>query len=165
MNRPSLYGAFGDKHALYLSVLQRYVQAGKAAMDAALGGTHPLREALRRVYDTALRMYYPVSEAQRGCLLIGTAATEAGTDAEVRRVLAQGLREFDAAFEARLRRAQDEGELALTADPLMLARVASALLHTLALRSRAGDKRADLVATAHAGIDLICGAAPRAARR
>jgi AcrR family transcriptional regulator len=158
MNRPSLYGAFGDKRALYLATLARYVEAGRSAMQAALSTDRPLREGLKRVYDVALKMYYPADETARGCFLIGTAATESVGDAEVRGVLGAGLREFDRAFESRLRRAQADGELAAAADPAMLARIASALLHTLALRSRAGDSRSSLAATAAAGIDLICGA-------
>ena len=156
MNRPSLYGAFGDKHALYLAALARYVDGGRAAMDAALGGKRSLRSALRRVFEIALQMYYPADEAARGCFLIGTAAVESVGDEQIRAVLRDGLRSFDQAFEARLRRAQAEGELASGADAAVLARVASALLHTLALRSRAGDARAELLATANAGIDLIC---------
>src|ERR1700741_2659409 len=51
MNRPSLYGAFGDKHALYLQTMERYVEAGRAAMESALDSALPLREALMRVFD------------------------------------------------------------------------------------------------------------------
>src|SRR6185503_5597935 len=36
MNRPSLYGAFGDKRALYLATLERYVVANREAMDREL---------------------------------------------------------------------------------------------------------------------------------
>ena len=125
-------------------------------MDAALGGKRPLRAALRRVFEIALQMYCPADAAARGCFLIGTAAVESVGDEDIRTVLREGLRSFDQAFEARLRRGQAEGELAAAADAAVLARVASALLHTLALRSRAGDARAELLATANAGIELIC---------
>jgi len=74
MNRPSLYGAFGDKHALYLQTMDRYVEAGRSAMDRALQGELPLRDALMRVFDGALGWYLPAHDAARGCLLIGTAA-------------------------------------------------------------------------------------------
>lgn len=159
MNRPSLYAAFGDKHALYLQTVERYIEAGRAAMDAALDETLPLAEALLRVFDGALAWYLPPREAQRGCLLIGTAAVEAVTDEAVRECLAAGLRAFDKAFERRLRHAVHQGELSADADPVMLARVASALLHSMALRARAGEPRATLRATAAAGVALICGAA------
>ncbi len=81
---------------------------------------------------------------------------EAG--AAVRERLATGLRAFDKAFERRLRHAVQQGELAADADPAMLARVASALLHSIALRAR---RRAacGVRATAVAGVALICGTA------
>lgn len=157
MNRPSLYAAFGDKHALYLLTVERYIEAGRAAMEAALDETLPLAEALLRVFDGALAWYLPPRAAQRGCLLIGTAAVEAVADEAVRERLAAGLRAFDFAFERRLRYAVQQGELPADADPAALARVASALLHSTALRARAGEPHATLRATAAAGVALICG--------
>lgn len=158
MNRPSLYGAFGDKHALYLSTLDRYVEAGLQTMEAALASSSSLAKALQRVYDTALALYLPAGAEPRGCFLIGTATVESKVDAEVRARLADGLRNFDGAFERRLKLAQAAGELDAAADPVVLARVASAILHSLALRSRAGDTLASLRGTAAAGVALICGA-------
>ncbi|MCX5538728.1 TetR/AcrR family transcriptional regulator [Paraburkholderia sp. CNPSo 3076] len=162
MNRPSLYGAFGDKHALYLQTMERYVEAGRTAMESALDSAVPLREALMRVFDGALGWYLPAHDAARGCLLIGTAAVEAVSDDAVRERLAAGLRTFDKAFERRLRAALVQGELPPDASAPMLARLASALLHSMALRARAGDSRASLRAMAVAGVALICGAAPAA---
>ncbi|MEX3949204.1 TetR/AcrR family transcriptional regulator [Paraburkholderia sp. EG287B] len=163
MNRPSLYGAFGDKHALYLQTMERYVEAGRMAMESALDSAVPLREALMRVFDGALGWYLPAHDAARGCLLIGTAAVEAVNDEAVRERLAAGLRTFDKAFERRLRAALAQGELPPDASAPMLARLASALLHSMALRARAGDSRASLRAMAVAGVALICGEAPAAA--
>jgi len=159
MNRPSLYGAFGDKRALYLSTLERYVEANRAAMDEALGGDRPLKEALMHVYELALGLYFRAGSAPKGCFLIGTAAVEAVNDEAVRDILGKALRSFDRSFEARLVRAQGSGELDPNADPAVLARILSALMHTMAVRTRAGDKRAVLRATAEAGVAMICAAA------
>jgi AcrR family transcriptional regulator len=158
MNRPSLYAAFGDKHALYLSTLDRYIEAGVQAMQQALRDDLPLAQALQRVYEAALALYLPAGGEPRGCFLIGTAVVESKADEAVRTRLAQGLKSFDRAFEKRMRRAQADGELSVDADAVVLARVASAILHSLALRSRAGDSRASLRATAAQGVALICGA-------
>ncbi|AMP15347.1 TetR/AcrR family transcriptional regulator [Collimonas pratensis] len=159
MNRPSLYAAFGDKHALYLQTLERYVERSRQAMIGVMSGDLPLAQALLRVYQLALSMYLPAGSAARGCLLIGTAATQAVVDVEVRQRLGDGLRCFDQVLEARFQRAVEQGELIAVLDPAMLAKMASAILHTLALRSRAGDSRASLEATAAAGVRLICGQA------
>jgi AcrR family transcriptional regulator len=165
MNRPSLYGAFGDKRTLYLETLERYTRIGRRAMDEALDYDRPIAEALARVYASALSLYFSGGGAARGCFLIGTAATEAVGDPEVRARLRGGLLEFDRAFEARLRHAQARGEIDAEAHPGELAKVASAVLHSLALRSRAGDSRASLRATADAAVRLICGTPARRRRR
>jgi len=156
LNRPSLYGAFGDKHALYLQALRLYTEQSDRAIAAALEG-RSLREGLLRVYELALQLYYPADEAARGCLLIGTAATEAPRDEAIRQQLGDSLRGFNSAFEARLRRAVDEGELPAGTDAALRAQLASAVLHSMALRARAGDARTDVAAFAAASLGFVCG--------
>jgi TetR/AcrR family transcriptional regulator, copper-responsive repressor len=163
MNRPSLYGAFGDKRALYLKALAHYAAGGK--LRAALSPDDTLREALGRVYELAIALYVSGKEGARGCFLIGTATTEAVKSADVRAALAEQLRELDEIFEARLRRARARGDLPADADPKALAKLASAVLHSLALRSRAGDSRAALETIAAAGVAALCGPAHRRIRR
>jgi AcrR family transcriptional regulator len=154
MNRPSLYGAFGDKRALYLKTLEHYGAGGQ--LKAALAAAMPLREALGHVYGLAIKLYLSGKHGARGCFLINTAATESVKSPEVRAMFAAQLRELDDTFAARMRRAMAEGELPADADPAALAMLASAVLHSLALRSRAGDSRAALEAIAEAGIAAIC---------
>ena len=162
MNRPSLYGAFGDKHDLYMKALEHYWAAGRAAMAKALAPGRPARAALRAVYAEALDIYFPPASSPRGCFLIGTGTTAAMHDPDVRAYLAVAFCDIDAAFEARLRLAVEGGELAPAADPDKLAKVAGAILHSLAIRSRAGAARADLEQFADSAVDLICGPAERA---
>jgi TetR/AcrR family transcriptional regulator, copper-responsive repressor len=164
MNRPSLYAAFGDKHALYGTLIERYRAMARAAMTDALAPERPLRDGIRRVYATALAVYLAGTKEARGCFMIGTALTESAADKTVRASLAGGLREIDDAFEARLRLAQDQGELSRSADPAALAKLASAALYFLAVRSRAGEPRAVLEDTADAAVTLICGPPARPAR-
>jgi TetR/AcrR family transcriptional regulator, copper-responsive repressor len=159
MNRPSLYGAFGDKRALYLKALERYRAGSREGLKEALASDQSLRQALCRVYAAALSVYLSGEAAARGCFMIGTAATEALANPEVRAFLAESLSSLDAAFEARIRLARDRGELMPEADPSALAKLASAVLHTLAIRSRAGEPRAALETVAEAGVNLICGPA------
>ena len=45
MNPPSLYAAFGNKHALYLEALARYWEISLAATREALAGDRPLAES------------------------------------------------------------------------------------------------------------------------
>jgi TetR/AcrR family transcriptional regulator, copper-responsive repressor len=157
MNRPSLYAAFGDKRALYLEALAHYWQLSFAAMREPLADDRPLDEALMLVYEGALSIYFSGDGRPRGCFVIGTAVTEAVEDLEIRDSLAAGLHTFDTDFEARFRMAREKGELKDDADPAALAVLATATMHTIAIRARAGVPRAELRELARKAVKMICG--------
>ncbi len=157
MNRPSLYGAFGDKRDLYLTALERYVAGARAGMTDALAPERPLAAGLARVYELALALYFADAKAPLGCFLIGTAATEAARDAGVRDALGGGLGELTLCFERRLRAAKKSGELDASADPKLLADMASAVLFSIALRARAGHPRAQLAKFARQAVKTLVG--------
>ena len=168
MNRPSLYGAFGDKHALYLETLAMYAKASHDRLDAYLQQDGDLADQLMAVYDGALAIYLSGEPEPRGCFLIGTALSEAVADRDIREHLLQALLRFDDAFEARFERAKKAGELPKDADARALAQVAAATLNALAVRARAGEARSSLRTTAATTVRLICGkdaAAPVARKR
>lgn len=165
MNRPSLYGAFGDKRALYGAALERYRAMARAAMKDALAHDRPLRDTIATAYKRALSLYFSGETAPRGCFMIGTALTEAVGDSGLRKSLGDGLRDIEEAFASRIRFAQAQGELAAEADPAALAKLAAAILYSLAVQSRAGVSRAALEATAKASLDLICGPPAPALKR
>jgi len=144
MNRPSLYAAFGDKQALYLKTLESYWDQALVAMRALLSRDEPLAEALMRIYDAALSLYFPPRGAPRGCFGISTAAVESVSQPRIRAAFEHGLRRIDKEFERRIVKAVEQGELPATANPHTLAEIASALLHTLAIRSRYGATRKEL---------------------
>ena len=57
MNRPSLYGAFGDKRELYIKSYQRYRDDARAAMIEIFREEMPVRKRLQRIYAIALDIY------------------------------------------------------------------------------------------------------------
>jgi AcrR family transcriptional regulator len=157
MNPPSLYAAFGNKHAIYLEALARYWDISLAATREALAEDRPLGESLMLAYEAALSIYFSGKGNARGCFVIGTAVTEAGEDAAIRNSVATGLRAIDADFEARFRKAIERGELKPGADPAALAILASATMHTIAIRARTGARRAELKEVARKAVSVICG--------
>jgi AcrR family transcriptional regulator len=163
MNRPSLYGAFGDKRALYLQIMERYREMGRTAMKEELSYELPLAESLRRVFRRAITIYLAGEHGPRGCFLVNTAATEAVRDSDIRAAFAAGLHELDEQLEARLRFARERGDLNTDIEPAALARVLGGVMNSLALRARAGESRAVLEATVEAAVRLVAGTAPRAA--
>jgi hypothetical protein len=90
-----------------------------------------------------------------------TAASEAIADPDIRRFVLEGLQELDKAFAWCFRLAIEKGELPGTADPVVLAQLASATVHTLAIRARAQVPRKELEAIVKGAIDVMCAGAPR----
>jgi AcrR family transcriptional regulator len=156
MNRPSIYGAFGDKRDLYLAALDRYVAASRDEMTRVLSGESPLAEELQAVYDRALALYFANAKSPLGCFLIGTAATEAARDSKVKTKLGGGLRELTRTFEKRFELAREKKELARDSDSALLADLAGAVLHSIALRARAGDSRKELKAFSQQAVRWLC---------
>jgi AcrR family transcriptional regulator len=156
MNRPSLYAAFGDKRALYLKTLERYRQQSRTLALRQLADDPPLRVFLRRFYQAALDIYQAGDEAAHGCYMISTAGTQATVDPGVRTFVADSVRSTDAFLSDVIAKARDRGEVDASADPVALGQLATATLHTLAVRSRAGISRRQLNALAAAAIDMIC---------
>jgi AcrR family transcriptional regulator len=158
MNRPSLYGAFGDKRELFIKSYQRYRDDARAAMIDIFRGELPIRERLARVYAIALDIYLS-GESPRGCFTVMTAASEAVFDPQIRSMVLEGFVELDKAFAACFRQAREKGELPATADPIVLSQLASATIHTIAIRARAGVPRRELETIVKGAIDLILRAA------
>jgi len=157
MNRPSLYGAFGDKRELYIKTYQRYREEARAAMIEIFREEMPVRLRLERIFASALDIYLS-GETPRGCFTVVTAASEAIGDPEIRAMVLDGLTELDKAFANCFRRAKEKGELPASADPAVLAQIASATVHTIAIRSRARVPRKELEAIVKGAIDVMVGA-------
>ncbi len=159
MNRPSLYAAFGDKHELYLKTLERYQRKSRAKTLELLADDPPLRVFLTRFYDGALEIYRAGGDDARGCYSISTAPAQATVDTAVRAFLQDSIRGTDSFLADLIEKARQRGEVAAAANSLALAQIATATLHTIAVRSRVGASRKELKALAAAAIDLICRAA------
>ena len=157
MNPPSLYAAFGNKRAIYLEALSRYWEISLAATREALAEDRPLAEALMLAYEAAMSIYFSGKGNARGCFVIGTAVVEAAEDAAIRDDVTKGLHMIDTYFEARFRVARDRGELEPDANPAALAVLASATMQSIAIRARAGARRAELREIARKAVSVLCG--------
>jgi AcrR family transcriptional regulator len=155
MNRPSLYAAFGDKKSLYLKTLARFTEELRKALGEQLFRHEHLADALMHFYGTAIELYLDGPDGPRGCFVVCTAPAEASNDPDIRAMLEDILKEIDAGLEARIRRAQDKGEVAADANPAALARLAAATLHSIAIRARAGEPKKALLSLASQAARLI----------
>jgi len=159
MNRPSLYGAFGDKEALFKTALDAYMDQSRDAMIQVFRAGGTAREALTRVYRAALGRYLSGDVGGRGCFLLTAGLGQAVVDPQVRQTVADGLHELDLGFTRLLERGQKAGDLSPDLDAKVMGKTASLLMNALSVRARAGETREELEASLAAAVDLICGPA------
>jgi AcrR family transcriptional regulator len=151
MNRPSIYNAFGDKETVYRLALEQFIGGLRAVIAERVSAEPNLAKALTQLYEGALDVYFAREPAQ-GCFVFCTAPAEALEHPGVRSIMRELLRELDALLAARFRDAQQVGQWSRDGDPQMAARLAQGVLHSIALRARAGESRADLARMAAASV-------------
>jgi hypothetical protein len=95
--------------------------------------------------------------ASGGLFHVLQAAANAGRWGSGEAAAVESLSTFNAILEARMCKAIADGELDSGAHAAGLASVASAVMHSLAVRVRAGDSRRARDELSRAAVDLICG--------
>jgi AcrR family transcriptional regulator len=157
LNRPSLYGAFGDKRALYRQAYGQYRKRMDEAFQPLFAARKPLRAKLRRILIAALDLYLSGEDGPRGCFTVLSAASDAIADPELYSLVGAAIDSTDRAFGRMFADARAAGELPASADPRRLARMASATIHTLSIRARARIPRAAILPIIDDAVTTLCG--------
>jgi AcrR family transcriptional regulator len=156
INRPSLYGTFGDKRELFLKAYKRYRADAQERVAPAFAPGLSLRQTLEKVFAEVLNLYMSGENGPSGCLTVMTASSEGMADPEIRETVQQALKRTDEAFRQRFLLAIREGDLPANADVELYVQLVGATFHTLAVRSRARLPRNELLKIPARTVDLIC---------
>jgi len=147
LGRQSLYGAFGDKRALFARVVERYFEVVLRpyiidVLDAP-GSPRANVEQVIRAWESAA-----AAPEFNGCL-VGNSSSEMGLhDPEMAELLRRKLELLEAAFHRALTRAQRAGEISAGADVRALARSFVVTAQGLSIVCRVNRERAFVRAVA-----------------
>lgn len=120
LGRGSIYNAFGDKQGLFLAVLKHYADSVEAAEREALANPDA-KQAVRGLLEAmAARMANP--KLPRGCLNVNTCIESPSLPADARHHIEEWYASTESAFYKLILRAQQQGQIASSADPRSLAR-------------------------------------------
>jgi TetR/AcrR family transcriptional repressor of nem operon len=154
LSRGSLYAAFGDKHALFLCALDRYIAAALARMDVEFGPRRAPIDGLR-AYLSGYVERTSGAKGRRGCLLVATAMELAGRDTDVDRRIGSFFKAMEAKVAGVLSRAKAEGELADGVQPASAARMLVCFVEGLRVVGKTAPPRATSQATVDALLDRL----------
>lgn len=140
LGRQSLYGAFGDKRALFTRVVDRYFEVVLRpylidVLDAPGSGRANVERVIGQWEAAAGAPEF------NGCL-VGNSSSELSLhDPEIAELLRRKLELMENAFHRALARAQRDGELGPSVDPRAVARTLLALAQGLAVIARVNRNR------------------------
>jgi len=149
IGRQSLYDTFGDKAQLYRAALARYTALETEAHLAALS-TGP-----RAIDGLEILLARVRAKAGEPCLAVGAVCEFGRTRPELTAIQAAGERELAAALAARLREAQDEGDVAAGLDVREAAAFLAAAIPGIRIAARGGAGAAQLQALAELALRAL----------
>ena len=154
LHKPSLYGAFGDKKALYLAALDNYLAEVRAEFAEAFA-VPTLFDSLYQVSECSIDKFLRGKNDGTGCFMMSTAVPEAAEDPEIGKVVRGSMESLERAFVRRFERAIAEGEIPGTVDPNVLTMILVANHYEMSGRARAGYSREELRTMADRAQDLV----------
>ena len=155
MNRPSIYNAFGDKESVYLSALGQFTDDLKRSVGQLVVAEPDIKKALTSAYLAALDVYFS-DDPPRGCFVFCTAPVESLTHPAIQAHMKDVLEELDNVLESKFRQAQEAGEYPRELNARFAAKLAQGVLHSLAIRARAGESKASLRRMAKFAVAQLC---------
>src|SRR6187549_2796795 len=157
---PSLYAAFGDKQALFLQAVDRYVARGGAGTQSFMGDAKTAREAVAHFLEaSAQRLTNP--HFPRGCMVVLAAASCSEEAAPVQHKLAACRAAWEKALKQRIEQGIAEGDVPASASPAALASFYMAVVQGMSLHAKDGATRKRLQEIAETALQ----AWPASARR
>lgn len=151
---PSLYNAFGDKHALFVQALERYLDSSTRLRIRHFEASLPPKQAVRRFIEDIVERSANDRD-RRGCFLINSALEVAPHDPELGRVIAARLGEVEAFFCRSIRAAQADGSVPRGRKARELARLLLGVLLGIRVLARAKPDRALLHGVARPALALL----------
>jgi TetR/AcrR family transcriptional repressor of nem operon len=144
----SLYNSFGDKRALFVKALERYVERSVRARIKRLECSLPPKRAIRTLIEEVIRTLIEeviersVTDRSRGgCLLINSALEVAPHDPDLAKAIAASLGEIEAFFRRSVVAAQAEGTIPRSRKPRDLSRMLLGIVLAIRVLTRSKPER------------------------
>jgi TetR/AcrR family transcriptional repressor of nem operon len=158
LQRSSLYGAFGDKHQLFLRTIAKYRDDEAQALERELAGDDD--HALTRLFDHARAKASDPAGSRRGCLMAKATAELAGHDPDVARMAGDFYLIYERALTNCVRSAQAAGDVREDIDAADAGAMLLSVLRGIEALGRAGRPTPALQAIADTALALLAPIVP-----
>lgn len=121
IGRSSIYHAFGDKHQLFVRALELYQCEGTARIIALLKDAPTVKKAIENLLSMVVNDVLQNS-CPKGCFKVNTEVEVSANDDTVNKMVHADDMLIEEALREVLTKAQENGEISPSKDPLALAR-------------------------------------------
>jgi TetR/AcrR family transcriptional regulator, transcriptional repressor for nem operon len=150
----SLYNSFGDKRALFIKALERYIDRSVRTRLRRLEESHPPKQVIgaffKEVIDRSLN-----DRSRRGCLLINSAIEISPHDPKLGSQIALHIGEIEEFFRRTIRAAQADGSVEAGLNVKDIARLLLGVLLGIRLLARSRPERALLEGMVRPALGLL----------
>jgi TetR/AcrR family transcriptional repressor of nem operon len=155
LQKGSIYKAFGDKHALFLSALQRYLDQMYEAQRETLATATSPRAALQAWLDRLIEAAPAEGGSCRGCLAVNTLVELGPHDEQARAVLEAHFERVRCLVIEQIRRGQEQGEVRRDVEAATFARFLMTFIAGLLGGLKGSMTKADARRLAHTTLQLM----------
>jgi AcrR family transcriptional regulator len=155
LGKGSLYGAFGDKHQLFLRVFDDYCTAVTEAVRGALEGPDDGAYERLRAHVLAVAQATGSDTCLRGCLLAKGTAELAAADPAIAARASRAFRDLEDLITSCVAAAQRAGDIQPGADPARLAGLLLAVLRGIEALGKGGRSPDSLRAIAETVLAVL----------
>ncbi len=141
INRPSLYGSFGDKRQLYIKAIEHYATNDGSRPLVAFKTELDIVKAVHAYMQITINLVTANEDDHRGCFLASCVATSAGEIDGIDELLHRVIRETERKLTTRFDVEREKGTLPKAFPSLERARLMYDLSLGHAVRARAGVDR------------------------
>ena len=121
ISRSSLYDTFGDKHSLFIRVLENYRQYAGKQMSELIANSPSAKATVRTMLENNINELIK-DKQHKGCFLVNTSVEMAAHDPEVSAMLCDNDSQVEQYFYEAISKGQESGELSQQKDARALAR-------------------------------------------
>ena len=150
----SLYNSFGDKRALFIKALERYVDCSVRARLNRLESSLPPKQAVRTLIEDVVERSL-TDRTRGGCLLINSALAIAPHDPEIGAEIAKRLGEIEGFFRRSISAAQSSGTISRKLNSGDFARLLLSVLLGIRVLARSKPERTLLEGVARPALSLL----------
>ncbi|WP_379131771.1 TetR/AcrR family transcriptional regulator [Paenibacillus sp. sgz500958] len=117
IHKRSMYDTFGDKHKLYMQVMDRYKETMQHVMEHRTQNQSSAKSAIRQLFEVTI---HKAESEPKGCLIVNTAVELSQHDPEAADKVADSLLDTENLLRILIRKGQESGEFSQDLDEALV---------------------------------------------